>query len=337
MPLKKIELRIKGKLTRVSAVDVEDRSVMVQGRWMRMAAVLDENWVAGDVIKDPAAVIDVIRRSGLKADLFTFPQRLPDLEPKYKYRLDWDNAAAIPLTTYEHWWENCIPQEARKNVRRSAKRGLVVRTALLDDEFIRGITEIYNETPVRQGKPFPKYGMDFEAVKAEVSQIPDRSEFIGAYFGEELVGFVKLVYLGKVASILSFSSMNKHFDKRPTNALIAKTVEIACAKGVSHLLYGRYTYGRKASSPLTEFKRRNGFEKVMIPRYFVPLSLRGRLILALNLHRGLIGVLPGRLVDFLVAVRAWFFEKRTAAAQAEPNAEKPEREGSEAVLTQASS
>jgi hypothetical protein len=251
-----------------------------------------------------------IKEQRLKADLFTFPQRLPDIKPRHEYHMEWDNVAAVPLSTYSDWWEKRIPQESRKNVRRSVKRGVTVRTVPLDDQLIQGITDIYNETPVRQGKPFPKFGQDFQAVKKDVSQILDRSEFICAYHENELIGFVKLVYLGQVASILSINSKNLHFDKRPTNALMARTVEVCCEKGMSHLLYGRYKYGNKASSPLTEFKRRNGFEKILVPRYYIPLTLKGRIILKLNLHLGLIGILPGGLVDFLVKWRAWLFSKK---------------------------
>lgn len=309
MGIKPLDVRIKGKQVMASAICVENRTIFVLGKWIKVASVHDENWVEGEVVKDPEAVVASIREQKLKADFFTFPQRLPDNKPRYVYRMEWDNVAAVPLSTYSDWWEKRIPQESRKNVRRSAKRGVVVRTVPLDDQLIQGITDIYNETPVRQGKPFPKYGQDFQAVKRDVSQILERSEFICAYFESELIGFVKLVYLGQVASILSINSKNRHFDKRPTNVLMAKTVEICCEKGMSHLLYGRYTYGNKASSPLTEFKRRNGFEKILIPRYYIPLTFKGKVVLKLNLHRGIIGMLPGGLVDFLVKLRAWLFEK----------------------------
>ena len=304
------EIRIKGRRVIVPSVTIDDRTILALGRWVKVAAVHDENWVAGEVIQNPEAVVAHLKKQGFKTDLFTFPQRIPDVHPKFRYPLEWDNTAVIPLSTYADWWENRIPQETRKNVRRSTKRGVVVRALALDDQLIRGITEIYNETPVRQGKPFPKYGQSFETVKKDVSQLLDRSEFIAAYSGGELIGFVKLVYLGKVASILSINTKNKHFDKKPTNILIAKTIEICCQKGMTHLLYGRYTYGKKSSSPLTEFKRRNGFEKILIPRYYIPLTVKGKIVLMLNLHRGLMGVLPGVLVDFLVKVRSRLFESK---------------------------
>ena len=321
------QIRIKGKQVAVPAIGIENRTIVAKGKWVKIATIHDENWVEGEAIKDPAAAIAKLCQENFKADLLTFAQRVPDLKPKFNYPIDWDNVAAITLSSYLDWWENRVPQETRKNTRRSAKRGVTVRVVSLDDRFIQGVTDIYNETPIRQGKPFPKYGQDFETVKKDVSQLADRSDFIGAYFGEELIGFVKLVYLGnKVASILSINSKNQHFDKRPTNILMSRTVEICCEKGMTHLLYGRYTYGNKSASPLTEFKRRNGFEKVLVPRYFIPLTLKGRLVLMLNMHQGLIAMLPGGLVDFLVKVRAFLFKKKAKTTEVSEQDNQPARD-----------
>ncbi len=317
------EISLRGELVKRPSVTVESRTVLSLGKWVRMASVHDEVWLEGDGVKDPEAAVARIK-GVLPADVFTFAQKLPGTEPKYKYRMEWDNVAAIALTTYTDWWENRIPQESRKNTRRAGRRGVTARVVNLDDEFVRGVTEIYNETPVRQGKPFPKYGQDFATVKRDISQLLDRSLFLGAYHGSELIGFIKLVFIGKVASILSINSKNCHFDKRPTNVLMAKAVEIAVEKGMTHLIYGRYTYGNKAASPLTEFKRRNGFVQINLPRYYVPLSWRGKVILALNFHRGLVGMLPGPVVDFLVSARAWVMEKksrRNAGGKAETQSE----------------
>lgn len=313
------EISLRGKLVKVPALEVEDRTVLALGRWVRLASIHDEVWLEGDGVRDPKAAVARIA-GALPADIFTFAQKLPDTKPKYPYPMEWDNVAAIQLTTYNEWWENMIPQESRKNVRRAGRRGVTSRVAELDDEFIRGIVEIYNETPIRQGKPFPKYGQDFNAVKRDVAQLLDRSIFIGAYHGTELIGFIKLVFIGKVASILSINSKNCHFDKRPTNILMAKAVEIAAERGMTHLIYGRYAYGNKAASPLTEFKRRNGFVQIDLPRYYIPLNWRGKLMMSVNAHRGLVGMLPSGLVDFLVKARAWFFEtfsRRSSSAKTE--------------------
>ena len=75
------------------------------------------------------------------------------------------------------------------------------------------------------------------------------------------------------------------------------------------MLYGQYTYGKKTSSPLIEFKKRNGFEEVRVPRYYIPLTPWGRVVVALRLYRGLLGLLPSGVVNFLVNMRSKFFKK----------------------------
>jgi len=315
------EVRLRGKRTVVPVLTFEGRRIIAVGKWLRTALIHDEIWMEEEPVTEPEKLVTVLQDNRFAADVFTFGQKFPETTPKFPYYMEWDNVAAIPLSDYQTWWEKRVPQETRKNTRKSAKQGIAMRLATPDDAFIRGVTAIYNETPVRQGKPFSKYGMDFAAVKAEVLQLAERSDFIGAYFQDELVGFIKLVSLGRVASILSIVSMVKYVEKKPTNALIARTVELACAKGMTHLLYGKYIYGNKASSPLTEFKRRNGFEQVMVPRYYIPLTRKGALLIKLKLHRGIIGLLPDPVVDRLLQLRTWFFRwaqrfrrTRTAAA-----------------------
>jgi hypothetical protein len=136
-----------------------------------------------------------------------------------------------------------------------------------------------------------------------------------------LIGFIKLVHMGKIASILHIVSKGHHQDRRPTNALLAKAVEVCSERKQSHLLYGKYTYGKKTDSSLTEFKRRNGFEKIPIPRYYIPLTNKGRLIIKLKLHLGLLGILPPRLISFLLKLRseAYTLLRRKAHTAVKPS------------------
>jgi hypothetical protein len=136
-----------------------------------------------------------------------------------------------------------------------------------------------------------------------------RCDFICAYSGEEMIGFLHLVYRGNVAAILNLTSKPSHFDKRPANALVAKAVEVCEARGISHISYGLYNYGNKRDSPLREFKIRNGFKEVHVPRYFVPLTLWGRLCMKAKLHRGLIGNLPHSVISAGVRARALWYKK----------------------------
>jgi hypothetical protein len=112
-----------------------------------------------------------------------------------------------------------------------------------------------------------------------------------------------------VAAILNLTVKPSQFDKRPGNALVARAVEICEARGISHITYGLYHYGNKRDSSLLEFKIRNGFKEILVPRYFVPLSLWGRLCMKANLHRGLIGNLPHSVISAGLRARALWYKK----------------------------
>lgn len=307
-----VEIRIRGKITRVPSVQIDGRTIVVTGKWLKIASVRDEELVEGEIVCDPPRFISELKTSDARADILMFPQTNYDATPRFKYPFEWDNAAVACTESFADWWKK-LPQEARKNARRAVKRGLSVRVAKFDDEFVTGIKGIYDETPLRQGMHFWHFGKDFETVKMENGTYPERSEFIGAYLGAELIGFIKFVYVDKTAKIMQILSKTQHYDKRPMNALLAKAVEVCQEKGMSYLVYSRFTFGNKKTSPLTEFKRRNGFEKMNFVRYFVPLTLKGKVALKLKLHRGLIGILPSGLIDFLLRLR-------TKVLQITPNA-----------------
>lgn len=297
------EIRVRGKNVRVPSMSFNNRTVLVEGTWWRMATIMDEAFLEGEIVEDPEALIGQLRRYRPRADIFAFSQNLPDVAPKHPYHMEWDNVAAVTTVDFKAWWER-LPQETRKNVRRAQKRGVRVEVVRPDDRFVEGVVEIYNESPNRQGKAFYHFGKDFGTIKRELLTFPNNSEFIGAYHETELIGFMKLVYLGPVASIVHIVSKNSHADRRPTNALLAQAVELCAGRAVHYLVYGNYTYGQKTNSSLSEFKRRNGFERIMVPRYYIPLTVTGALILRLGAHGGLIGMLPGGVTEALLALRA---------------------------------
>jgi hypothetical protein len=304
------EIRVKGKNTRVPSAEIDGRTMIASGNWIKTAAIRDEQAVEGEPVKDPTTFIAALGKSGLKADVLTFFQRPPDVTPRFKYHFEWDNYAAVPITTFQDWWENRLPQEARKNTRRSAKRGVLVKSVPFDDELARGIHKLCNESPVRQGRPFWHYGKDFETVKREHATYLERSEFIGAYYQDELIGFIKMVYVDRVAVIFHILAMNSHYDKRPMNALITKAMEVCAQKGVGYFIYDKYIYGNKKDSSLMEFKRRNGFEQVNFPRYYIPLTLKGRIYVGLRLYRGAVGLLPETVLKRLLRIRDWLNRKK---------------------------
>jgi hypothetical protein len=299
-----IEVSVRGEWLKVQALEVGGSTLVLTGRQMKVASVHDEEWLTTS-IDNPAACIEELKKRPrvLKADLFTFAQRLPDTTPRYDYPMEWDSIAAIDLKDPRKWWEDKLPQETRKNVRRAAKRGVVVRVEQFNDELIQGIVEINNESSMRQGRRFYHYGKSADEVRRDYSSFHERSEFICAYCGSELIGFIQVIYMDGIAGILEILTKRSHYDKRPANALLARAVEQCAGRGARYLTYGKYNYGKRRNNELTEFKRRNGFDEILVPRYFVPLTAKGKICTAFRLHHGLAGFLPDPLIDVLAGLR----------------------------------
>jgi hypothetical protein len=297
------QISIRGKQTKVPSVKVGNAELVTTGSWLKITSIKDEDFCEGNPAGDPEGLIQQFKNAHGKADIFSFFQWIPDVTPRYEYPMHWDNLAVLPIQSYPDWWGS-LSQETRRNVRLAGKRGLVVSGVPFGDDVVRGIMGIYNETPLRQGRRFWHYGKDFATVKSDNSSYVERSQFIGAYCGSEMIGFIKMVFVNKLASIMQILSRTDQQDKRPTNALIAKAVEICAEKGVSHLIYCKYVYHKNHQDALTEFKRRNGFQQINYPRYFVPLTLKGRLAIALKLQLGLLEMLPESVVVALLKVRA---------------------------------
>jgi hypothetical protein len=308
------EIRIKGRNTSVPSVQIGDKNVITSGKFLKVAVIQDEDVAEFEPIADPEAFVSRLKSSGLRADIFTFCQRLPETAPKFTYRMDWDNIAVIPITTYTEWWDKRTDTGTRRAVRKSAKAGVVARVAEFDDAFVQGVMGINNEAPIRQGRPFWHYGKSFEQVRDENSTYAERNVFLGAYLEGEMIGFMRLTLVGKTASILQVLSMMKHYDKRPANAMIAKAVEVAEQLGMSNLMYCNYVYNNLENT-LTEFKRRNGFEKVLLPRYYIPLTLRGKLALSLGLHKRIVERIPTPLLKRLLEVRRRWYARKDKATE----------------------
>jgi hypothetical protein len=303
------EIKVRGKPIWVPSTRINNNTVVVTGKWIKTAFVHDEEWLEGEVVDDPELFITGSKQE-LRADIFTFAQKLPQTQPKYKYHVEWDNVAAIPITSFKEWWEKRLPQVTRKSVRRGIKRGVIARVIEFDDELLSGILGIHNDTLMKQGVPFAHSGMDLEAVKKHYGTYLGRCEFLGAFYQNELIGIIKLVYVGGTASIMAILTKEQHYDKRPTNVLIAKAVEVCEGKGITFFIYGSYVYGNKTDSSLTEFKRRNGFEQIDFPRYYVPLTFKGRIAVKLKLHLGLLGILPAGAISRLLKLRARYHRSK---------------------------
>ena len=285
------------------------KNVRITGRLLRIARLDGDGFEFLE--DDPKGFLDELRNSGLRIDIFTFMQRLPHTSPLYDYPKEWDNYAALEVTTFDQWWNHQIGFKARNKAKQATKKGVILREVPFSDELVKAIWQVYNESPVRQGKRFWHYGKDLQTVYREEATFLSRAIFIGAYFEQELIGFVKVVVdeTNTQASFMNIVSMIKHRDKAPTNALFAETVRACARRNISYLVYSRFAYGSKTRSSVSDFKERNGMRQINVPRYYVPLTMSGKIALHLGLHQQLKSRLPEPLLARLRALRAAWYQR----------------------------
>jgi len=295
------EALIDGKLARLDCLEIGGQTYSLLPRLVRVIHLEDE-WY--DDVQDPESVVVTLKQSPVNADIFTFWQRLPQTHPRFNYHTEWERIAVLPVTSFDYWWNKQIKAVTRNLVRKAEKKGVEVRIARYDDDFVRGMSQIFNEAPVRQGRRYWHYGKDFETVKRQFSRYLFREDLLGAYYRDELVGFVMLGNAGRYGVLGQIISKIQHRDKSPNNALIAKAVELCARKGLPHLVYAYWGDGS-----LVDFKRHNGFEETQLPRYYVPLTRKGKLAISAGLHRGWKELLPTGVKNRLKRLRSLWLSR----------------------------
>jgi hypothetical protein len=304
-------ISVKGRQRVVTSIPVgAEASVIVTGSIIKIGKIHDEYWLEAKNIPEPELIVNVLKNSSARPDLFTFAQKLPNVTPRYNYQMEWDNYAVANFESYADWFEKQIDRNTKKNIRKFTKEGVTVDVVPFTDELVEGMCPIYNELKVRQGREFWHYGKDFATIKNENSSYLERSVFIGTHYKEELIGFIKIVFVDNVACLMQILSKASYHEKRPTNALLSKAVEVCESKGIKYLTYGDYVYGKKDESSLIEFKRKNGFKRIDIPRYYVPLTAKGYLALKYGVYKDWKDLLPIRVVKILVDWRAKYYSRQ---------------------------
>jgi hypothetical protein len=295
--------------TNLNVMKISGKDIRIDGRLLRIARLEAERY---EFLTDPAAAIEKLHNCGTRIDLFTFIQKVPHTTPAFGYPMEWDNAAAVPISTYDHWWTRQINGKTRNMVRRAETKGVVVREVDFDDSLVRGISEIYDECPIRQGRAFWHYRKGIEAVRSENGTFLDRSVFLGAFVGQHLIGFAKLVMddARQQAALMQILSMVRHRDKSPTNALIAHAVRSCSERAIPYLVYANFSYGNKQHDSLSDFKHHNGFQRFELPRYYVPLTPIGRTAVHLGLYRGFTTHIPEPLLAQLRRMRGMWHVAR---------------------------
>lgn len=286
-----------------------DRELKISGRFVRIARLDGEKF---RFVDDPKPILEFLKQSHARADIFTFIQRLTDTKPKFTYSMEWDNLAAIPVSSFENWWTKQLGFKARNKAKQAEKKGVVIREVPFSEDLVRGIWKIYNECPIRQGRRFPHYGKDFETTYREAATYLDSSIFVGAFIGEQLIGFIKLLVDENAvqAGLLNIVSLISERDKAPTNALVAAAVKACASRSIPFLTYSNFSYGSKQRDTLSDFKERNGFQRVEVPRYYVPLTALGHAALRLGLHHQLSQRIPESLAVRLREVRENWYKRR---------------------------
>lgn len=287
-------------------INIEGREFRITNGFLRTLSLRDDKI---DEIGNPELIISACRKQHIPADMLMFTQQLTELTPNYSYYMEWDNLAAVPISTYEHWLKNQIHQNTRNKIRKASKSGVVVKVESISRKLAEGLVSIFNESKVRRGKLYSYYGKDVDTVEKEWSTDINRSKFLVAYYQDEIIGFIQLVYNEILARTSGTIAKLSHRDKAPMNALFAKAVEICAENGIRYLVYGKYIYGEKGDDSLTEFKKKNGFQKIEIPTYYVPLSLRGKIGLQLGLHHGISGALPSNIKNIVFRLRSVWYER----------------------------
>jgi hypothetical protein len=236
-------------------------------------------------------------------DIFTFLDRqwcCPIQNPPSGWLKEEDNVGLLQIKDYESWLQ-AVGKKTRNMVRKAEKEDIKVAVAEPTDTFIEGVWKIYNETPIRQERAFPQYGQTPQSVAWNIHKFEKNSTYIGAYLGEELVGFLQVLHGENISVVSQILSMQKHWDKSLNNALLAKAVKVCASKGEKYLMYGRI--GNHPS--LDRFKESNGFTKCSINRYYIPLTGKGKIAIKLGLHRELKDTLPLSVKNLLLPTFNW--------------------------------
>lgn len=275
----------------------------ISGKVYKIARVRGEYF---DYVDDAQKVIDSLKR-GRKADLFTYLKSPTTENLNATGFRSYDEIAVLPVSTLDNWWKKQIDAKTRNMARQAAKKGVEIKEVALDGELVKGIKLIYDEMPIRQGKPFWHYKKTLEELEAAHATFLEKSVFIGAFHNSGLIGFLKMVMLDETASIMQIISLISERNKSPNNALIAKAVEICAEQDKKYLQYA--SWSRRT---LGKFKISNGFEQMRLPRVHVPLNTFGKVGLRCGALLKPEDIIPEKLMDALVDWRSTWYNRKYA-------------------------
>jgi hypothetical protein len=240
--------------------------------------------------------------SAKHVDIFSFLERkwcCPLAKAPKSWARTKDNIAILEVQSYKQWWES-IGKKTRNMIRKAEKAGIKADFTEPDEELAEAVWTIYNETPIRQGRAFPHYGITLDSVKRDVLAAPN-STCIVAYYENHIVGFLQMIHGDSLTIISQILSLQAHWDKAVNNALIAKAIEHCTNNHIRWIMYGRI--GNHPT--LDVFKKNNGFAKLELTRYYIPLTKKGKLAIRLRLNQDFKDLLPESMKQAIFPVYSW--------------------------------
>lgn len=250
-------------------------------------------------------LIQELRRR--QVDIFSFLERKWCCQighPSETWTKSMDNIALLHVIEYQEWLK-VVGKKTRNMIRKAEKSGIRTTIAEPNNTLGKGMWKIYNETPVRQERAFPHFGISLDTVMKGLASTKNAT-YIGAYMQDELVGFIQLIHGDSITIISQILSMQKHWGKALNNALVAKAVEVCSHKHEQWIMYGRI--GNHPT--LDNFKESHAFTKLQLTRYYVPLTRKGKLGIRLGLNRELKDSLPPGVKHRLFPLYGWISRNR---------------------------
>jgi hypothetical protein len=266
----------------VIASDSESRFSVpgIGKRWFYKSAQFFEPYEHTRDIYPNSQLIEMLKSKGV--DLFSFIERSflkpPTLQNHELYHCP-ETVGLLSINSFEDWFKK-LPSRERNMIKKAERTGLQTQVVTVDKEFIQNAHQIYNETPIRQGRKYSGFGITIDEIQKKFENLQS-SKVIGAYFEGKLIGLLWVEFGDQVAAMMSFLSLISYRNKNPNNAMIACAVKLCSQKGYRYLTYGNMGY----NPGLDFFKKNNGFRRVAVPRYFMPLTYKGQLAIRLNLCR----------------------------------------------------
>ena len=223
-------------------------------------------------------------------DIFTFIERryISPLE-KYLYSkvksLDipvftfYERLAVLRIKSFDDWW-HAIGKKTRNMVRKAIRKNATTEVVYENTQLLKNakaIWKLYNETPIRQNKRYIGYGMPLEKIieRFRNLELLHRSLVVLARYNERVVGFTHIIIGDHAGMVRTFLSSIYYRNIPISNLMMAKVVEELAKRNINFLIYGHM--GIQPGIEL--FKKNNGFKMHICPRYFIPITKKGMIIL----------------------------------------------------------